>query len=88
MNTKKSMKRLRVAASPLTGRIYSGNVLKSGDTWAANQTDVTDEACAAVAHHVLLEAGPEATRGEITVSVNEKPIYRIKVEKLHGADHG
>ena len=42
------MSKLHVATSPLTGRVFCGTVLKSGDTWGANKTDVTGEACAAV----------------------------------------
>ena len=43
------MKKLHVAPSPITNRIYCGHVLKDQMTWAANKTDVTGEACAAVA---------------------------------------
>lgn len=42
------MKKLHVAPIPITNRIYCGHVLKDQMTWAANKTDVTGEACAAV----------------------------------------
>ena len=70
------MKKLHVAPSPLTNRIFAGSVLKDGMTWGANKTDVTGEACAAVAKHALVAGG------EITVTSNGKPAYRITVEKL------
>lgn len=43
------MRKLHVAPSPLTNRIYCGHVLEDGLTWGANKQDVTGEACAAVA---------------------------------------
>ena len=43
------MKKLHVAASPLTGTIFCGSVLKDGRTWAANKQDVTIDALVAVA---------------------------------------
>ena len=87
MSTTKPAKKLHVSASQITGHIFAGHVLKSGHTWAANKTDVTGEACGAVAHHVLNGAGMGATKGETTVSVNGKPVYRITVEKLEDAKH-
>ena len=79
-------RRLHVATSPLTGAIYCGSVLKDGQTWAANKTDVTGQACAAVAHHAL-HRSDGAKRVELTVTANGKPAYRITVEALEGADH-
>lgn len=67
------MKQLHVAASPLTNNIFCGTVLKDGMTWGANKTDVTGEACAAVAQHVL------AVGGHITVTSNGKPKWEITV---------
>lgn len=69
-------KDLHVATSPLTNRIYTGRVLKDGCTWGSNKTDVTGEACAAVAHHVLANGEP------VTVTRNGVPAYRITVEDL------
>lgn len=86
MSAAKPTKQLHVSTSPITGRIFAGHVLKDGYTWAANKTDVTGEACGAVAHHVLIGAGMGATKGGATVSVNGKPVYRITVEKLEGAN--
>jgi len=69
-------KRLHVATSPLTNRIHSGSVLKDGQTWAANKTDVTGEACAAVAQHVLANGQP------VVVTANGVPVYEITVAAL------
>lgn len=69
-------KQLHVAPSPLTNRIFCGYVSKDGRTWLSNKTDVTGEACAAVAKHVLFNAAP------ITVTENGVPKYRITVEKI------
>lgn len=74
------MRKIHIAPSPLTNRIYAGSVLKDGMTWGANKTDVTGEACAAVAKHVL------AAGCEITVTSHGKPAYRINVEMLEGGE--
>ena len=37
-------KKLRVSASPLTGTIYAGTLLKDGRTWATDKQDVTMDA--------------------------------------------
>ena len=47
------MRKLHIAASPLTGTIFVGSVLKDGRTWAANKQDVTIDALVAVAEHAL-----------------------------------
>lgn len=70
------MKKLHVAPSPLSNRIYCGHVLKDGCSWGANQTDVTGEACAAVAQHAL-EKG-----GTTMVTANGKPRWEITVREL------
>jgi hypothetical protein len=70
------MKNLHVGTSPLTNRIYAGTVLKDGKTWGANKSDVTGEACGAVAEHVL------ATKEPIIVFCNGKPAYQINITKL------
>lgn len=72
------MKQLHVAPSPLTNRIYAGYVLNDGCTWGANKTDVTGEACAAVAKHAL-EKG-----GKTMVTANGVPKYEITVRELDG----
>ena len=47
------MKRsFKVGCSPLTGKIYAGNVLKNG-TWRGQKHDVTETAPQAVAQHLL-----------------------------------
>lgn len=51
-------------------------MLKDGCTWGANKTDVTGEACAAVAKHVLANGMP------VTVTKNGVPAYEITVREL------
>jgi hypothetical protein len=71
------MRKLHVAASPLTGTIFAGTVLKDGRTWGAGKQDVTIEALAAVAEHALHFGKPvEITKADGT------PVYRITVEKM------
>lgn len=70
------MKKLHVAISPLTDRIYCGGVLKDGITWAANKEDVTGEACAAVAKHVLANGHPTV------ITANGVPAFEITVRDL------
>lgn len=70
------MARLHVAPSPLTNRIYCGGVAKDGRTWLSNKTDVTGEACAAVAKHAIQNGAP------VVITANGVPAYRITVEKL------
>lgn len=70
------MKKLHVAPSPLTNRIYCGHVLEDGLTWGANKQDVTGEACAAVAKHALQNDGP------LVVTKNGVPAYEITVREL------
>lgn len=41
------MKLIHIGTSPLTNRIFAGNVLNDGYTWAANKQDVTGVACGA-----------------------------------------
>lgn len=74
------MANLHVAPSPLTNRIFCGGVGKDGCTWLSNKTDVTGEACAAVAKHVLSNKEP------VIVTCNGEPTYRITVEKLSNVD--
>ena len=70
------MKKLHIAASPLTGTIFAGTVLKSG-TWAAGKQDLTIEALVAVAEHGLMFGRPIEIR-----TPDGKPEYRITVERL------
>jgi hypothetical protein len=70
-------KKLHIAASPLTGTIFAGTVLKDEMTWGANKQDVTIEALVAVAEHAIKFGRPvEITKADGT------PEYRITVEKL------
>lgn len=67
---------LHVATIPINATIFTGSVLKDGMTWASNKTDVTGEACAAVAQHVL------AKGGTIEVTANGEPRWEITVREL------
>ena len=70
------MKKLHIAPSPLTNRIFCGHVSKDGSTWLSNKTDVTGEACASVAKHVLQNGVP------IVVTENGNAKFRITVEEI------
>lgn len=70
------MKQIHVAPSPITNRIFAGTVLKDGCTWGANKTDVTGEACAAVAKHALAQGG------STVVTKDGVPAYEITVREL------
>lgn len=70
------MKKLHIAASPLTGTIFAGSVLKNG-TWAAGKQDLTIEALVAVAEHGMKFGRP------IEISMSDGKLeYRITVERL------
>ena len=69
-------KQLHVAVSPLTATIYCGHILKSGQEWAVNKTDVTGEASFAVAERTMILGGVTEVR------MNDVPIYEITVRKL------
>ena len=71
-------KPLHVSASPFTGIIYAGTLLKCGYVWSAGTQDVTTEALVAVAQHTLRFGKP------VVVHANGKPKYKITVEKLDG----
>lgn len=70
------MKPIHVGTSPITNRIFAGNVLKDGRTWAANKQDVTGVACGAVCEHVIANNEP------VVVTCNGKPKFRIIVEEI------
>lgn len=74
------MKKLHIAASPLTGTIFCGSVLKDGKTWGAGKQDKTIEALVAVAEHGLYF---KSLHGEdIVISRPDgTPEYRIIVER-------
>jgi hypothetical protein len=67
------MSSVRIQTSSLTNTIYAGKL--KGETWV-NKTDVTADACAAVAIHAYSFGEP------IIVYENGKPAYEIKVKKL------
>jgi len=65
-----------IGTSPLTNRIFAGNVLKDGMTWSANKLDVTGKACGAVCEHVIANGEP------VIVMCNGKPKYEITVREI------
>ena len=69
-------KPIHVQKSPLTNIIYAGHLIHGGQQWGENRTDVTGEACAAVAQHVLTNGEP------VIVTGNGKPLYEITVRDL------
>lgn len=70
------MKKLHIAASPLTGTIFVGTMLNSV-IWAADKQDLTIEALVAVAEHGLKFGRPiEISKADGT------PEFRITVERL------
>jgi len=73
-------KQLHVALSPLTNTIYCGHVLKDNLTWAANKTDVTNEAICAVVDHI--KEFKRRTGNDLELSVNGKPVLRVVVEDI------
>lgn len=64
----------KVGCSPLTSKIYAGNVLKNG-TWGNVKHDVTDTAVSAVAQHLL-------QLNEKVHFVYKGESYELKIEKL------
>lgn len=70
-------RKLHVGTSPLTGTIYCGSANRAGTAWLANKTDVTGQACAAVAQHVL-----EHRKGKTVVTENGKPKWEITVREV------
>lgn len=71
------MKNIHIAASPLTGTIFAGSVLKDGRTWGVNKKDVTIEVLVAVAEHAVKFGQP------VVISKPDgTPEYRITVEHL------
>ena len=69
------MKKLHIAASPLTGKIYSGTVKKDG-VWSGDKQDLTIEALVAVAEHTLKFGQP------VIISKQDgTPEFKITVER-------
>ncbi len=68
------MNKFKVGCSPITSRLYAGNVLPNG-TWGKSKYDVTDTAVGAVAQHLmqLQEKMQFEYKGET---------YELKVEKV------
>lgn len=70
----KTMTKLKVGCSPLTGIIYAGRVLKNG-MWTNGKQDVTDDAVGAVAQHLLYA-------GELFQFDFRGKTYQLKVEEF------
>lgn len=47
------MKAIKVAASPLTGKIYAGSLIKNNTMWGVNKQDVTMDCLIATIEHCL-----------------------------------
>jgi len=75
------MKTLHIAASPLTGTIFCGTVLKNGYTWGADKQDKTIECLVAAAEHALHF---KAKTGEdvLITKLDGTPEFKITVERL------
>ena len=71
---------MRIALSLLTGRIYAGRLNKAGDSFVGNKTDVTSD----VLRAVIEKCGVDET---VTVHVNGKPAFEIRVTKLKAHPH-
>ncbi len=69
----------RVACSPLTNAIYAGRTNKAATKWTS-KSDVTGEACAAVAKHVLAEHG-----GAMTLRAADGSGWDIEVMAVQGS---
>ena len=69
-------KKIHIAASPLTGTIFAGKVLKSG-VWASGKQDVTIEALIAVSEHAIKFGKPVVISNE-----DGKPLFEISVSNL------
>ena len=72
--------RLHIAASPLSGTIFVGKVLRDGMTWGANKKDLTIEALVAVAEHAIRFKDKTGEDIEIRTADGELQ-YTIKVER-------
>lgn len=68
----------KVGCSPLTSRIYAGNVLKDG-TWGKNKKDVTNSAVSATAQQLL------QTDQKLRFSYEGKR-YELKVEEIQNEE--
>lgn len=71
------MKKIRVGASPLTGTIFAGTLLKDGRTWSANKHDVTDDVLFSVAMHLKIQK-----RSSVRLFEEGRPIFEITVVNL------
>jgi len=71
--------RLRVIVSPITNTIFAGYVKPSENEWCAGKQDVTVDACAAVAEHIIRNNAP------VIVSANGCPVYEITVKRIAGS---
>ncbi len=69
------MKKLHIATSPLTNKIFAGKPLKNGQ-WGANKEDVTDLVINAFLEHALNFGKP------IELSLNGKIEFKITIEDL------
>lgn len=69
------MGNFKIGCSPLTSKLYAGNVLKNG-TWGQTKYDVTETAPQAVAQHLL------QLNQSIEFTHNNGKIYRLQVVEV------
>ena len=72
-------KQIKVAASPLTGKIYAGHLIKNNTMWGTNKQDVTMDCLIATIEHCLkFGSTVEITKSDGTVE------FEIDVKDLRG----
>jgi uncharacterized protein (DUF2237 family) len=73
-------KRLHVARSPLTNKIYTGSVSKDGTCWLSDKTDVTNDTICAVIDHII--EFEKRSGKKLELSSDGKPVIRVTIEHL------
>ncbi|MBF0350914.1 MAG: hypothetical protein HQM11_07760 [SAR324 cluster bacterium] len=69
------MKKIHIATSPMTGKIYAGSILKTG-SFGADKQEVTIHALVAVAEHIVKQGN------SIKIFEDDKPVFEIAVKRL------
>lgn len=77
-NIYRTMSKIRIGCSPITGTIYAGSVSKTG-LWGKNKVDVTDEAIRSVAESLL-------QTDEVLQFKHEGDWYELAVRKIQGGN--
>lgn len=74
-------KAIKVAASPLTGKIYAGTTIKNGTMFGANKQDVTmDCLIATIEHCIKFGATVQITKldGTVDFEIDVKDLREVK----------